>query len=396
MTRCRVAVALGTRPETVKLAPVIAALRQADGFETVVVATAQHRQLLDQFLSFFNIHPDLDLNLMQDRQSLTELSCRVLTAMERALREVRPDLLLVQGDTTTVLYSALAAFYQDIPVAHVEAGLRSHDLRKPFPEEANRALTSVLTRIHLAPTVRAREDLLRENVPPSRIVVTGNTVVDALRSLDSRPLPLPAEIESLLEPGTRLVLVTCHRRESWGDDLRGICTGIRDLAVRFSDVRVLYAVHPNPVVQEEAARILGGAPRVHLTKALDYPTFIALLKRCHLVLTDSGGVQEEAPSFAKPVLVLRDVTERPEAAEAGMAKVIGTSPERIVEEASRLLSDPAAYRAMAGAANPYGDGHASARIVEVLRRWHRGESPWLPPDREFVPSGHRIFAAGAR
>ncbi len=387
-SRKRIAVVMGTRPEAIKMAPVVHALRRhPERFETLVVATAQHRQMLDQVMAIFRIVPDVDLDLMQPDQSLSELAARVLKTMDATLRDLQPDLLLVQGDTTTVLATALAAFHLGVPVGHVEAGLRSHDLRNPFPEEMNRRLTSVLTAIHLAPTPLAAEELQQERIDPARIVVTGNTVVDALHELLREPFAIDATpLAGLPLDRGRLLVVTSHRRESWGRDLENTCLALRDLVERFADLQVVYPVHLNPNVRRTVIELLGEAGRIHLTEPLDYFTFVNLMRRCDLILTDSGGVQEEAPTLGKPLLVLRKLTERPEAFHAGLSKVVGNSRETIVAEAGRLLEDPDAYRRMVSAANPFGDGHAAERIVLALTRWSEGETPLLQPGEAFRPA----------
>jgi UDP-N-acetylglucosamine 2-epimerase (non-hydrolysing) len=383
--RKRIAVVMGTRPEAIKMAPVVHELRRhGDRFETIVVATAQHRHMLDQVLSIFRINADVDLDLMRQNQSLSELAARVLTTMDATLRELRPDLLMVQGDTTTVFATSVAAFHLQIPVAHVEAGLRSHDLRNPFPEEMNRRLTSVLTALHLAPTPLGRQELHRENVPAEHIVVTGNTVVDALHQLLQQPFSIHGTpLEGLPLEGHRLLVVTSHRRESWGRDLENTCFALRDLVERFPDLLVVYPVHLNPNVRKTVMSILEGTQRIHLTEPLDYFTFVNLMRRCHLILTDSGGVQEEAPTLGKPLLVLRKLTERPEAFQAGLSKVVGNSREAIVAEASRLLADEAAYRSMVSLHNPFGDGRAAERIALAVSRWAAGRLPLLQPQEEF-------------
>lgn len=385
--RRRIAVVMGTRPEAIKMAPVVHALRQhPERFETCVVATGQHRQMLDQVMAIFHIRPDVDLDLMRPDQSLSELAARVLTTMDASLRELQPDMLLVQGDTTTVLATALAAFHLGVPVGHVEAGLRSHDLRNPFPEEMNRRLTSVMTALHLAPTPLAADELQQERVARARIAVTGNTVVDALQQLLREPFDIAGTPLAGLPLGEgRLLVVTSHRRESWGRDLESTCLALRDLVERFPDLRVVYPVHLNPNVRGTVMELLGDAGRIHLTGPLDYFTFINLMRRCHLILTDSGGVQEEAPTLGKPLLVLRKLTERPEAFHAGLSKVVGNARETIVAEASRLLEDPAAYRAMVSADNPFGDGQAAQRVVRALQRWSEGQTPLLAADEEFRP-----------
>ena len=387
--RKRIAVVMGTRPEAIKMAPVVHALRrQGDRFETVVVATAQHRQMLDQVLSIFRIEPDVDLDLMRQDQSLSDLAARVLTTMDATLREVKPDLLMVQGDTTTVFAAAVAAFHRNIPVAHVEAGLRSHDLRNPFPEEMNCRLTSVLTSLHFAPTPLARNELRRENIGAERIVVTGNTVVDALHQLLAEPFDVRnTPLDGIPFAKHRLLVVTSHRRESWGQDLENTCLALRDLVERFPDLLVVYPVHLNPNVRRTVMSILRGAPRIHLTEPLDYFTFVNLMRRSHIILTDFGGVQEEAPTLGKPLLVLRKLTERPEAFRAGLSKVVGNSRVAIVGETSRLLEDERAYREMVSLDNPFGDGRAAERIIAALGRWASGRSPLLEPAEEFLPAG---------
>ncbi|MGB6523808.1 MAG: UDP-N-acetylglucosamine 2-epimerase (non-hydrolyzing), partial [Candidatus Acidiferrales bacterium] len=368
MKRCRILAILGTRPEAIKLALLIRHLRQrSDEFETAVVHTGQHRTMLNSALELFAIKPDFDLDVMRPDQTLSSLTARVLDTVENACKRFGPDLVLVQGDTTTAFASALAAYYCKIAVGHIEAGLRSHDIYNPFPEEANRRLVSVLTQIHFAPTAFSRDALLAEGVPAARIVVTGNTVVDALRDLS--PLQHPWENTPLAEiplDDSRLLLVTSHRRESWGKDQENMCLALKDLVTRHPDIRVIYPVHMNPNVRRTVSALLGETPRIHLTEPLDYITFVSLLRRCFLVLTDSGGVQEEAPSFSKPVLVMRKVTERPEASQFGLAKIVGMSREAIVLETERLLCDEEAYKDMSEGENPYGDGKASERIVEAI------------------------------
>ncbi|HKD90812.1 MAG TPA: UDP-N-acetylglucosamine 2-epimerase (non-hydrolyzing) [Terriglobales bacterium] len=389
-----IGVVFGTRPEAIKLAPVIFELKNhSDEFETVLISTAQHRQMLDQVLNVFGIAPDLDLDLMTHDQPLSGIAARVLQKMDSVLAARRFDLLIVQGDTTTAFGSALAAFFRKIPVAHVEAGLRSRDMCNPFPEEANRRLASVVTQLHFAPTLLARENLLGEGVSPDNILVTGNTVVDAARMLVERGVadqPLPAGIP---DDGSRLILMTSHRRESWGPELENICLAVRDLVEQFPDIRVVYPVHLNPNVRGTVNELLRGIDRVHLTEPMDYFGFLSLLRRSYLVLTDSGGVQEEAPTFGKPVLVLRKVTERPEASMQGLSVIVGTSRKRIVEEASRLLSVGAVYRRMSEAASPYGDGRASERIAKALGRWFQGVRPALEEFEQFDVTAELEVAA---
>lgn len=380
-----VAVVVGTRPEAIKMAPVIQALAaRPDAVRQSILSTGQHREMLEQVLSLFAITPDADLRLMTPDQTLAGLTRGAIGGMTECLCALKPDMLLVQGDTTTVFAASLAAFYLGIRVGHVEAGLRSHDMANPFPEEANRRLTSVLASLHFAPTPVAKNELLREGHDPGRIVVTGNTVVDALLGLSEKLGPGPSPLLTALAPdASRFVLVTSHRRESWGQALADICGAVADLARAFPDVAFLYPVHRNPHVREAAFSILRGIANVHLTDPLDYLAFVPLMRDATLILTDSGGVQEEAPTFRTPVLVLRSVTERPEASRLGLSKLVGTDRAAIVTEASRLLTDEVARQAMRRGPNPYGDGQAAARIVTALSRFAAGELPLLPEDRQF-------------
>lgn len=358
----RVLVVVGTRPEAVKLAPIVLALRQAAWADVRVVATAQHRQLLDEQLAVFGIRPDLDLDLMQPGQTLALLTSRLLAALDPVLADERPDMVLAQGDTTTVMATAMACFYRHIPFAHVEAGLRTGDLQNPFPEEWNRLVVGRIASLHFAPTAGAQQNLLREGTAADRVLVTGNTVIDALLWMAAR-----VDASAHAPPaGKHLLLVTAHRRENFGAPFEAICDALRRLADR-PDVQLLVPVHPNPNVHDVAMRRLGDHPSIRLVPPVDYPTMVAAMQASRLILTDSGGVQEEAPALGKPVLVLRTTTERPEGVAAGAAKLVGTDPERIVAEATRLLDDPAAYAAMARVENPYGDGRAAPRIVEALR-----------------------------
>ncbi len=371
----KVAFVFGTRPEAIKLAPVILAMRRQGGLATHLCATAQHRELLDQVFEVFDIRPDADLGLMRPDQSLAGLTARAVTALDDYYRRERPDLVLVQGDTTTVLCAALTAFYRRIPVGHVEAGLRTGDKFSPFPEEINRVLTTHVADLHFAPTSTARANLLAEGVAGERIFVTGNPVIDALRLVVPRTRREPPAIPGLPgdapgDPeGRPLVLITGHRRESFGPPFESLCRAIARLAGEFADHAFVYPVHLNPRVREPVFRLLGGRANVHLIEPVSYLAFVALMDRSKLILTDSGGVQEEAPSLGKPVLVMREATERPEAVAAGAARLVGTDFDRIVTEAKHLLTDPAAYRAMAQAVNPYGDGQAGGRIVEVCLRF---------------------------
>jgi UDP-N-acetylglucosamine 2-epimerase len=367
----RVLTVFGTRPEAIKMAPVVRRLAVTPGIEVQVCVTGQHRQMLDQVLDLFGISPDRDLDLMRAGQSLTYVTTTVLENLAGVLQETGPDRVLVQGDTTSAFAAALAAFYAHVPVGHVEAGLRTNNVHSPWPEEMNRKLVSAIADLHFAPTAAARDNLLLENIDPARILVTGNTVVDALLEaleiLDADKARLAALEAALphLEPGKRLILATGHRRENFAGGLDRVARGLRRLADR-GDVEVIYPVHLNPNVQRAAHEVLGDHPAIHLVAPLDYLPFIHLMRRSTLIVTDSGGVQEEAPSLGKPVLVTRDTTERPEAVAAGTVELVGTDTERLVSCASRLLDDSAAYQAMSFAHNPYGDGRAAARIAETL------------------------------
>jgi UDP-N-acetylglucosamine 2-epimerase (non-hydrolysing) len=357
----------GTRPEAIKLAPVLRALAaQPEAFQSRVCVTAQHRQMLDQVMMLFGLRADHDLDVMRPGQTPTQVAARVLDGLDPILRAERPDWVLVQGDTTTVMAASIAAFYAGCRVGHVEAGLRSYDKWQPFPEEINRKIAGATADLHFAPTERSRQNLLREGVPDIQIRVTGNTVIDALRWAAAQPEP--AEIAGLgLSAGRRLIYMTAHRRENFGAPFERICAGVKALARQYpNDVQIVYPVHPNPNVLAPARRILGDVPNITLLAPLDYLPNVHLMKRATLVLTDSGGVQEEAPGFGVPVLVLRETTERPEAVDAGTVRLVGADDAAILREAGRLLDDHAAYAAMARAVNPYGDGHAAGRIVSAL------------------------------
>ncbi len=361
---------IGTRPEAIKLAPVVRALAKDGDFQPFILATAQHRALLDQVLAVFDVAPDEDLDLMTEGQTLESFTAACLEAVGRVVRRVQPHIALVQGDTTTVLASGLACYYARVPFGHVEAGLRTADKYSPFPEEGNRRLASALAELHFAPTERARDNLLLEGVRPDRVFVTGNTVVDALLEVAGRSPPRSpalAQAETFAASVRCVILVTAHRRESFGEPLAEMCRAIRSIAERHPDVGFIYPVHPNPNVRETAHRLLRH-PRILLLEPVDYVTFVHLLKSAYFVLTDSGGVQEEAPSLRKPVLVMRDTTERPEGVEAGVACVVGTRASGIEEAAERLLTDACAYRQMASGKSPFGDGTASRRIIDSIRR----------------------------
>lgn len=373
----KVLTVLGTRPEAIKLAPMIYELERYPEIVSRVCVTAQHREMLDPFLDVFEIKPDYDLDIMQPNQNLFDVTTRALTGIKDVLETERPDIVLVQGDTTTAFAIALAAFYLKVPIGHVEAGLRTFDKYQPFPEEINRRLIGHLADLHFAPTLTAKANLLAEGIPEQRIYVTGNTVVDALLMILERTTSevcLPPEVSGLAKD-RRIILVTAHRRENFGERLANICHAIREIVAKASDVEVLYPVHMNPNVRNTVSSLLRGVERVHLIEPLNYVSFVHLMARSYLILTDSGGIQEEAPALKKPVLVLRECTERPEAIEAGAAKLVGTDPTRIVEETLHLLRDGDAYRRMASAPNPFGDGHAAERIVKILTEVLENERP---------------------
>lgn len=360
----RILTIIGTRPEAIKLAPVILELdKRSSKVQNLVCVTAQHREMLDQILEWFQITPTFDLNLMQKNQNLAEFCSRALISITNVLLKIKPDAILVQGDTTTAMVGALAGFYQRIPVGHVEAGLRTGNRYNPFPEEINRRILSVLATFHFAPTERAAASLKTEAIPEENIFLTGNTVVDSLLFTIQRPVELNLGFD--LEK-RKLLLVTAHRRESFGAPLEALCWALHDLIERNEDIEIVYPVHMNPNVQEPVTRILSNHPRIHLLEPMRYEQFAHLMKKAYLILTDSGGIQEEAPVLGKPTLVLRETTERPEAIEAGTALLVGTKREQIIYETERLLRSEEIYRAMSKAGSPFGDGHASERIVNVL------------------------------
>ena len=369
----KVLTVFGTRPEAIKMAPLVQALAQDPAFESRLCVTAQHREMLDQVLRLFRLQPDYDLNIMRPEQGLTEITCRILEGMKTVLLDFRPDIVLVHGDTTTTLAASLAAFYHQIPVGHVEAGLRTGDLASPWPEEGNRKLTGHLARLHFTPTSRSRQNLLQENLADSRIIVTGNTVIDALLWVRDRVLDdtnLNAQLAArypFLDPEKKLVLVTGHRRESFGGGFERICSALAQIARQHPEAQIVYPVHLNPNVSEPVNRILSGIENIILIEPQEYLPFVWLMNRAWLILTDSGGIQEEAPSLGKPVLVMRDTTERPEALDAGTVKLVGTDVATIVASVSELLSDDEAWQAMSHAHNPYGDGKACGRILQALK-----------------------------
>jgi UDP-N-acetylglucosamine 2-epimerase (non-hydrolysing) len=368
--RLKVMTVFGTRPEAIKMAPVLMALKaHPETFESILCVTAQHREMLDQVLELFDLQPDVDLDLMRPNQDLYELTSKVLLGMKEVLSLHKPDIVLVHGDTTTTMATSLASFYAQIPVGHVEAGLRTFDKYYPFPEEINRVVTDSVATFFFAPTDRSRQNLLDVGVPESAIYKTGNTVIDALyytlEKIGNSPLPIK------LDPEKRMVLVTVHRRENLGEPMAEICDALKTLVQQNPDIELVIPVHMNPNVRQTVFGVLAGVERVHLIDPLDYAPFCQMMNHAYLVLTDSGGIQEEAPAISKPVLVLRDETERPEAVEMGTVKLVGPHRDRILAEAQRLLDDEAAYRQMAQAVNPYGDGHASERIIQALKDFHQ-------------------------
>ena len=381
----RVMVIYGTRPEAIKLAPVIRAIQESPRLSPVVTLTGQHRSIVDQVNRMFGIRPDHDLNVIRPRQSLDGLTSRVLQHLTPALQRERPDAVVVQGDTTSTFAGALAAFYQRVPVVHVEAGLRTGDIYSPFPEEVNRRLTSQITSLHLAPTPVSRDNLLRDGIRPRNVLVTGNTVIDALLWTVEQRVPYGNEVlEAVDSTRTPVLLVTTHRRESWGRRMRDVATAVARLARRHRDLTVVLPMHPNPVVREALLPALRGPGNVIAVEPMGYGEFARLLRRSTIVLTDSGGVQEEAPSLGKPVLVMRDTTERPEAVSAGTARLVGTDPDRVYTEVDRLLTNARAYESMANAVNPYGDGRAAERTVKAIEHMFELAAPPAP----FWPSEH--------
>ena len=378
--KIKVMTIFGTRPEAIKMAPVVMALRQhADEIETRTLVTAQHREMLDQVLHLFHIVPEYDLNIMAAGQTLFDITTRAMMGLNEVFQKDRPDLVLVHGDTTTTFAGALAAYYHQIPVGHVEAGLRTHDIYSPFPEEMNRRLTGGIAALHFAPTATAHDNLRAEGVPERDIFITGNTVIDALHHTVRPDYALPAELTQVDFAHRRVLLVTTHRRENLGEPMRHVYRAIHNIIHEIEDVEVIFPVHRNPKVREIVQEELGRLPRTHLIDPLDYEPFANLMARVFIVLTDSGGVQEEAPALGKPVLVLRDTTERPEAVAAGTVRLVGTDEQRIYGETMRLLTDPAAYRRMAEAVNPYGDGRAAQRIIEaILYHAGRRSTPPIP------------------
>ena len=362
----------GTRPEAIKMAPLVQALAADERFEAKVCVTGQHREMLDQVLELFSITPDYDLNIMKPGQDLTDVTTAILQGLKAVLSEFKPDIVLVHGDTATTFAASLAAYYQQTPVAHVEAGLRTGNLYSPWPEEGNRKLTGALAKLNFAPTETSRNNLLREGISPDNIVVTGNTVIDALLDVvkrldqDSQLLAQASAPAAFLDPARKLILVTGHRRESFGDGFERICQALMEVAQQHPEVDIVYPVHLNPNVREPVNRLLNGIGNIYLIAPLDYLPFVHMMTRSHIILTDSGGIQEEAPSLGKPVLVMRDTTERPEAVSAGTVKLVGTNTADIVRELNRLLVDTSAYQAMSYAHNPYGDGKACQRILEAL------------------------------
>jgi len=354
----------GTRPEAIKMAPIVLQLQQQDRFEPVTVVTAQHREMLDQVLAIFHITPDYDLNIMQPNQTLAGITSRVLTKLDSIMDEVRPDIVLVHGDTTTTFAASVSAFYHQIPVGHVEAGLRTWDKYSPFPEEMNRQLTDVLADMYFAPTELSQQNLLKENHSAANITVTGNTAIDALQQTVSADYQHTAL--DMIKPGNRMILLTMHRRENQGAPMEAVFTAIKRVVQQHDDVEVVYPVHLSPVVQEIAHRILGNTARIHLIEPLDVLDFHNMAARSYFIMTDSGGVQEEAPSLNKPVLVLRETTERPEGVTAGTLKLVGTDGEKVATAMTQLLDDKAEYQRMADAKNPYGDGHAAEYILDAI------------------------------
>ena len=368
MKKIKVLIVFGTRPEAVKMAPIVKALKNEEHFETKICVTAQHRDMLDQVLRIFDIEPDYDLNIFQSGQTLTQITCRALTGLEGVIEEFKPELILVQGDTTTVFTGALAAFYHNVKIGHVEAGLRSGNLYSPYPEEANRMLTGVLSDFHFAPTKNSKANLLREGYDENKIFITGNTSIDALQWVIDENFKFDDEVINNIDfQNRKVILLTSHRRENIGEPMENIFSAVKDIVNENKDVEVIYPMHLNPKVREIAERILSDSDRVHLVEPLDYLPFTNLMSKCYLVVTDSGGVQEEAPSLGKPVLVVRKETERPEGIESGTAKLAGTNRDTIYEYLNILINNNEEYKKMANAVNPYGDGRAAEHIVNAIK-----------------------------
>ncbi|GHV97629.1 UDP-N-acetyl glucosamine 2-epimerase [Lactobacillus nasalidis] len=378
MQKIKVMTVFGTRPEAIKMAPLVLKLISDDRFQAVTVVTAQHREMLDQVLEIFKIKPDYDLNIMQPKQTLADITTRVLNSLSQIIQDEKPDIVLVHGDTTTSFAASLAAFYQQTPLGHVEAGLRTWNKYSPFPEEMNRQLTDVLTDLYFAPTAVSRANLLKEDHPEKGIFVTGNTAIDALKQ--TVQADYRHEVLDKIGQGKRIILVTMHRRENQGEPMRRVFKVMKDVVDQTDDVEIVYPVHLSPRVQEAAKEVLGGDSRIHLIKPLDVVDFHNLAKRSYFIMTDSGGVQEEAPSLGKPVLVLRDTTERPEGVKAGTLKLVGTQEEAVKAAMLELLTDPDAYQQMAEAKNPYGDGQASDRILNDIAWWFGGQKDPKPAD----------------
>ena len=378
MQKIKVMTVFGTRPEAIKMAPLVLKLISDDRFQAVTVVTAQHREMLDQVLEIFKIKPDYDLNIMRPQQTLADITTRVLTALSQIIQEEKPDIVLVHGDTTTSFAASLAAFYQQTPLGHVEAGLRTWNKYSPFPEEMNRQLTDVLSDLYFAPTSVSRANLLNEGHPEENIFVTGNTAIDALAQ--TVQADYQHEVLDKIGQGKRIILVTMHRRENQGEPMRRVFKVMKDVVDQTDDVEIVYPVHLSPRVQEAAKEVLGGDPRIHLIKPLDVVDFHNLAKRSYFIMTDSGGVQEEAPSLGKPVLVLRDTTERPEGVKAGTLKLVGTEEDAVKTAMLELLTDKAAYKQMAEAKNPYGDGQASDRILNDIAWYFAGKKDPKPAD----------------
>ncbi|MDF3000815.1 MAG: hypothetical protein K0Q48_934 [Bacillota bacterium] len=363
----KVLTVFGTRPEAIKMAPLVKKMKEEPGIEAVLCVTAQHRQMLDQVLELFDLVPDYDLNIMKQNQTISQITSNVVMGLEEVFQKEKPDIVLVHGDTTTTFATALAAFYQQVKVGHVEAGLRTYDKYSPYPEEMNRVLTGHIADLHFAPTERNRQNLLREAISDADIFITGNTVIDALLEVAGKPYEFEDEtLRNIDFENRRVITVTCHRRENLGENMEQIFGAIRDLANEFEDTEIIYPMHMNPKVRDTANKILGNTGRIHLIEPLQYQPFVNLMAKSYLIITDSGGMQEEAPSLGKPVLVVRKETERPEAVEAGTVKLAGVSKDTIYEMAKELLADQNAYEKMAHAVNPYGDGHACERIIKIL------------------------------